>query len=224
MADLTKIFKFSRAELLVLLEAWFVFLKWDLLISFTRYENWRDKLGAFNDDNQAKNPSAQINSKLNSQPSSQPNSQSNTPHSSQHNSRPNPEQNTKQNPKQSPEQSSQSPQQNLQQSPQQTVESTTNTASTIEQVKALIKLSEIAGRFHIRKMNCLRRCISQEKMLEKRGFQPCMHIGVRFENEQLKAHAWLTLQGIVINDSEDVATRYSELKANNPHVLLRQLA
>lgn len=201
MAKLSKIFKFSPAELMVLLEAWFVFLKWDLLISFTRYENWRDKLGGLHNAKQSDNVDSKMHTELNSQLNSHKNS-----HQNQYQS-----QNQKQH-------------QSQHQNKQPIHTSTTNTASTIEQVHTIIKLSEIAGRFHIRKMNCLRRCISQEKMLEKRGFKPCMHIGVRFENEQLKAHAWLTLQGIVINDNEDVATRYSELKANNPQALLLQLA
>ena len=203
MAKLSKLFKFSRAELMVLLEAWFVFLKWDLLISFTRYENWRDKLGVLNNANQSDKADSSVNTELNSQLNLHQNPHNNSGLNSDVNSHLN-----------------QKPDLN----PQPTPKPTTNTLNTIEQVNAIIKLSEIAGRFHIRKMNCLRRCISQEKMLKKRGFKPCMHIGVRFENQQLKAHAWLTLQGIVINDSADVSTRYSELKANNPQALLRQLA
>ena len=50
-----------------------------------------------------------------------------------------------------------------------------------------------------------------------------MHIGVSIEEEKLKAHAWLTFQGKVINDSEDVLSRYSELKGANEHDILRAL-
>jgi len=159
MANFTKIFKFTIPELCILLEAWFVFLKWDLLISFSQYERWRSELSGLNKVN----------------------------------------------------------------------DSTTKTEVSplpfeqFEKIKQIIKLSEIAGRFHIRKMNCLRRCISQEKMLEKRGLKTRMHIGVRFEEKKLKAHAWLTLQGKVINDSDDVSTRYSELKAISEQDILRHV-
>ena len=155
LASLAKLFKFSDKELWVLLEAWFVFVKWDLLISFTKYETWRNEIIL------------------------SPNLDNAT--------------------------------------------SSINDATLANQIKLIIKLSETAARFQIRKMNCLRRCLSQQQMLKKRGFSAKMHIGVRFEEEQLLAHAWLTIQGKVINDSDDVSTRYSELKVNNEQVILNTL-
>lgn len=155
MASLTKLFKFSIKELWVLLEAWFIFVKWDLLISFTQYETWRNKIIL------------------------SPNLDNAT--------------------------------------------SSINDATLAKQIKLIIKLSEIAARFQIRKMNCLRRCLSQQQMLKKRGFSAQMHIGVRFEEEQLLAHAWLTIQGKVINDSEDVIDRYSELKSVSEKGILSAL-
>lgn len=152
--SLTKIFKFSTAEYFILLEAWFIFLKWDLLISFTQYKHWRSEIGDLTN----------INESIKETKTSLP-----------------------------------------------------------EQVKLIIKLSETAGRFHFRKMNCLRRCLTQQKMLSKRGFNSRMHIGVSIEENKLKAHAWLTLQGKVINDSEDVLNRYSELKVINEHQILSAL-
>lgn len=159
VANLTKVFNYTLPELCILLEAWFVFLKWDLLISFSQYERWRSELSSLRKVNDSA-----VREEVSPLPFEQ-----------------------------------------------------------FEKIKQIIKLSEVAGRFHIRKMNCLRRCISQEKMLEKRGFKTRMHIGVRFEEEKLKAHAWLTLQGKVINDSADVSTRYSELKAISEQELLRHL-
>jgi len=151
MASLMKVFTFSVTELFVLLEAWFVFLKWDLLISFTQYENWRSGITNLTELND-------------------------------------------------PVKKSDSP--------------------TSEQIKRIIQLSEIAGRFHIRKMNCLRRCLVQQKMLAKRGINASMQIGVNIEKDKVKAHAWLTFQGNIINDNEDVLSRYSELKIANEHAIL----
>lgn len=157
MASLAKVFKFSIAELFVLLEAWFVFLWWDLQISFTQYKNWRSEIGNLADSTYIDDSAKVVNFPL------------------------------------------------------------------PEQLKLIIQLSEIAGRFHIRKMNCLRRCLSQQKMLTKRGFKTSMHIGIRIENDKVKAHAWLTFQGSIINDSEDVLSRYSELKVANEHAILSAL-
>lgn len=157
MASLVKVFKFSITEFFVLIEAWFVFLKWDLLISFTQYENWRSEIGDMSDSAKTANVITEMD------------------------------------------------------------------VTPLEQVKLIIKLSEIAGRFHIRKMNCLRRCLAQKNMLAKRGFTAYMHIGVSIKNNELKAHAWLTLHGKVINDSEDVLSRYSELKVADEHAILNTL-
>ena len=155
MASLANLCKFSIKELGLLLEAWFTFVKWDLLISFTEYENWRNKISLSPNINDAK----------------------------------------------------------------------VNLSDTTQakKIKQLIKLSEISARFQLRKMNCLRRCLSQQQMLKKRGFSAQMHIGVRFEKEKLLAHAWLTVQDKIINDSEAVTSRYSELKVNNEQVILNSL-
>tara|TARA_R110000744_G_scaffold113328_1_gene212357 strand:+ start:1071 stop:1538 length:468 start_codon:yes stop_codon:yes gene_type:complete len=154
VAKLTKIFTLSITEWLIILEAWFAFLKWDLLISFTQYDKWRNKI--------YKAPKLQ----------------------------------------------------------KARIEEGANLP---EQVKSVIALSEAVGRNHIRKMNCLRRCLTQKQLLAKRGFETCMHIGVNIENDKLKAHAWLSYQGKVINDNDSVNTRYSELKSANEHTILSSL-
>lgn len=154
MPKLTKIFTFSVSEWLIILEAWFVFLKWDLFISFTQYEQWRNKI--------YKAPKLQ----------------------------------------------------------KVRIEEGANLP---EKVKTIIALSEAVARNHIRKMNCLRRCLTQKQMLAKRGFETSMHIGVNIENDGLKAHAWLSFQGKVINDNDSVNTRYSELKSTNEHTILSSL-
>lgn len=154
---LFKVFKYSVAELFILLEAWFIFLKWDLIISFTQYDNWRSEISKLTSENH----------------------------------------------------------------PVKEIELTS--FEQTKRIKQIIQLSEVAGRFHLRKMNCLRRCLSQQKMLSKRGFNACMHIGVDIEEGKLKAHAWLTFQGKIINDSPEVLIQYSELKMANEHAILSAL-
>lgn len=145
MASVANLCKFSIKELGLLLEAWFTFVKWDLLISFTKYDNWRNKISLSPNINDAK--------------------------------------------------------------------VSLSDAKLAKQIKLIIKLSEISASFQLRKMNCLRRCLSQQQMLKKRGFSAQIHIGVCFEKEKLLAHAWLTIQDKIINDSEAVTSRYSELKS-----------
>ncbi len=139
-----KLLKFNIKELWLLTYAWFVFLKWDFLISFIDFKKWRAQIDNVTFENN--------NNGL-----------------------------------------------------------TTNTAKLTE-IKAIINISEIAGRHHIKKMNCLRRCLTQKQLLNRRGYHCNLHLGVKIEQSNLKAHSWLSFQGLVINDSEDVSSRYSELK------------
>ena len=76
----------------------------------------------------------------------------------------------------------------------------------------IIRLSEMAGRNHLRKMNCLRRCLCQKQLLNRRGVGCQIHFGVALQsNGKVKAHAWLSHQGEIINDSQAVVQLYSEL-------------
>jgi hypothetical protein len=62
-------------------------------------------------------------------------------------------------------------------------------------------------------MNCLRRTLAQQKILRRRGLHSNLHIGVRMSDNNLEAHAWLSWQGGVQNDSADVGERYAELQS-----------
>ncbi|MBL4782722.1 MAG: lasso peptide biosynthesis B2 protein [Porticoccaceae bacterium] len=77
----------------------------------------------------------------------------------------------------------------------------------------IIRLSEAAARNHPRAMNCLRRCFSQQHLLRRRHMSSQIHIGVRKTVAGLEAHAWLSSQGRVLNDTPDVGHRYAELQA-----------
>lgn len=75
----------------------------------------------------------------------------------------------------------------------------------------VIKLNEKAGRNHLRKMNCLRRCLCQKELLNSLGIACSLHLGVKFVDGKLAAHSWLSFNGEVINDSQDVISTYEEL-------------
>mgnify|MGYP002713313733 CR=1 FL=1 len=84
-----------------------------------------------------------------------------------------------------------------------------------DMLRAIVNSSETAARHHWRKMNCLRRCIAQQRMLLRREIPTTLHVGVKKEGGRVKAHAWLSSQQRVINDSEDVTQRYQELQKEN---------
>ena len=78
--------------------------------------------------------------------------------------------------------------------------------------ESFISVVEKAGRHHIRKMNCLRRCLVTMSLLNDLQIYPGLHFGVRVTAGKTEAHCWLTHDGIIINDSHDVVSTYTELR------------
>jgi len=86
-----------------------------------------------------------------------------------------------------------------------------NQSVNFSAIHRLILINEKAGRNHLRKMNCLRRCLCQKELLSKRNIHSKLHIGVKITSGTLKAHAWLTCNHRIINDSTDEVHQYKEL-------------
>ena len=82
---------------------------------------------------------------------------------------------------------------------------------------------EKAGRHHLWHMNCLRRCLVTMEMSHQVNIFPVIHFGVKIENGVTKAHCWLSLNGVLINDSEEVVSAYTELKTKNTSTLFKGL-
>jgi hypothetical protein len=76
----------------------------------------------------------------------------------------------------------------------------------------ITRLIEKAGRHHIVKINCLRRCMVQKQILEAHNINSQLSIGVKKEQEKLSAHCWLVVNNHIINDSDDETKRYIELQ------------
>lgn len=58
---------------------------------------------------------------------------------------------------------------------------------------------------------CLLESITLWRLLKCQGIDSRVRIGVQREAEKLEAHAWVECQGIVINDTADVANRFALL-------------
>lgn len=95
---------------------------------------------------------------------------------------------------------------------------------SLNRVLAIVKAAEIAGRNHIVKVNCLRRCLTQKQMLMKRNIPVSIHFGVRLSAGKVDAHCWLIWNGVIINDAPEVVESYSELKEINPSSLAALLS
>ncbi|MBX2857265.1 MAG: lasso peptide biosynthesis B2 protein [Cellvibrionaceae bacterium] len=90
---------------------------------------------------------------------------------------------------------------------------TARNVPNINRVRQIIRSCELAKKYHWRDMNCLRRCFVQQQMLQRRNINSQLHIGVKKQRGQLAAHAWLSHQGQIINDSQAVIASYAELHA-----------
>lgn len=62
--------------------------------------------------------------------------------------------------------------------------------------------------------NCLSRSLALWWLLRRRGYAPELRLGVSMAGGTFAAHAWVELDGRVLNDRQDVATRYRPLVAS----------
>ena len=69
-------------------------------------------------------------------------------------------------------------------------------------IQSLKDAVERAQRNHIYPMTCLRRSLTLQKMLTSHGIASELKIGVRKEDGELQAHAWIEYQGEPIGEPE----------------------
>ena len=93
-----------------------------------------------------------------------------------------------------------------------------STRCAIRQISRAVK---VAARNGLRAPNCLRSSLVLNSMLRRRGYGSVLRIGVSREGGQFEAHAWVELAGRVVNDANDIATRFvpiAELSGEAPFV------
>jgi hypothetical protein len=57
--------------------------------------------------------------------------------------------------------------------------------------------------------NCLEQSLVLWALLRERGIHAQLRVGVRKGEGGLEAHAWVELEGVVLNDSDDVHGHYA---------------
>ena len=57
--------------------------------------------------------------------------------------------------------------------------------------------------------NCLSQSLTLAWMMRRRGLAPALRLGVSLRASQLDAHAWIEYEGRVLNDTQDVHTRFT---------------
>lgn len=72
----------------------------------------------------------------------------------------------------------------------------------IEEAKRMARWLELASRHHVVGAHCLHRSLALHAALRRMGLESVLRIGVRKDGTLLRAHAWIELDGQVINDAE----------------------
>jgi hypothetical protein len=80
-------------------------------------------------------------------------------------------------------------------------------------IRRLYRFVGIAARNHIYPMQCLRQSLALQWLLGRRGIITELQLGVRKEEDELCAHAWLEYAGRPIEGSEKVEAQFQPLTA-----------
>ncbi len=74
------------------------------------------------------------------------------------------------------------------------------------------KLVDIASRRGLFTANCLQRSLALWFLLKQEGINCCLRIGTRKVNDMFEAHAWVEVDGFVINDDDTIMKTYTPFK------------
>ena len=72
----------------------------------------------------------------------------------------------------------------------------------------LLRLADIAARYIV-PVSCLPKSLGLARFLQRRGVAASVRIGVRHAGDRLEAHAWVIVDGRVVNDDPDGVARYA---------------
>jgi hypothetical protein len=79
----------------------------------------------------------------------------------------------------------------------------------LDRARATARLVQVAARHGPFRPTCLPQSLVLWWLLRRQRLAGELHIGVRPEPNRLEAHAWVEFQGLVLNDSENVARRFA---------------
>ena len=69
--------------------------------------------------------------------------------------------------------------------------------------------------------SCLDRSVFLWFMLRQRGLDPALRIGVARDGDVIDAHAWVELNGAVVNDVPDIADHFAVFDEDPTHLAFR---
>jgi hypothetical protein len=96
------------------------------------------------------------------------------------------------------------------------------TGETLERGQRAARMVAAASREGLVKGNCLSQSLVLCWLLRRAGASPDLRVGMQRSPEGLKAHAWVELQGTILNDSADVPQRYAPFEGDIAAAQIRE--
>jgi hypothetical protein len=90
------------------------------------------------------------------------------------------------------------------------------TNEALLKAKSAARMVAIAANYGVYRATCLRKSLLVFWLLRRQGIAGMIRFGVRLDQGNLEAHAWVEWQDIVINDEADVRQRYAPLENGIP--------
>ena len=87
--------------------------------------------------------------------------------------------------------------------------------STAERIRIGVVSVNRVKQFSMLRGNCLSQSLALTRMLRRRGIAPELCVGVRSTKPHFDAHAWVEFEGRVLNDSQDVHTRFTPFASDS---------
>lgn len=86
----------------------------------------------------------------------------------------------------------------------------------LQRAREIARIVAIGAEHGLYKATCLRRSVLVWWFLRQEGIQSRICFGVRLNNQQLEAHAWVEVQDTVINDSSEIRSIFRVLEESFP--------
>lgn len=81
----------------------------------------------------------------------------------------------------------------------------------IQRASAMARLVSIAATYGILRATCLRRSLVLLILLRRQGISAQLCFGARRNSQALEAHAWVEVDGVVVNDRHDIRQQFAPL-------------
>lgn len=96
------------------------------------------------------------------------------------------------------------------------------TAPTADTAQRIARLVSIAANHGPYRATCLRQSLALWWLLRRRGIPAALRIGVRKEQGELQAHAWVEHDGQALNDAQGVTASYAAFQPSFPAATVSQ--